>query len=312
MKLLKRISRILLILFLLLNVLTAFHAWKFTHFYAPGAFSNKKPEQMSVLEKVKTILLGVRLSKSAIRHTPETKYATINLTTANGLHLEGWWMPIPQAKGTVILFHGYNGGKDGPLPEAAYFRELGYSTLLMDFRAHGNSQGYVCTVGYKEAEDVMLAYNFIQQKGEKHILLWGVSMGAAAILRAVPHYQLHPEKVILECPFATLTDAVKGRIRAVHLPTTPLSQLLTFWGGIENGFWGFNFKPAIYAQSITMPALVCWGKQDARVTAAETTEIYQQLTTKQKKLVVFDQSGHQSFCRNEPLKWKQNISAFLQ
>ncbi|ACU58413.1 alpha/beta hydrolase [Chitinophaga pinensis] len=314
MKFLKRTLRVVLVLFLLLNVVAAFHAWKFTHFYAAGTFANKhqQPEQMSVFEKAKMVLLGVRLSKSAIRHTPEVPYETMHLQTSNGLELEGWWMPRPDAKGTVILFHGYNGGKDGPIPEAAYFRQLGYNTLLMDFRAHGNSQGDVCTIGYKEAEDVMLAYNFVQQKGEKHIILWGVSMGAAAILRAVPTYHLYPDKVILECSFARLTDAVKGRMRAVSLPPTPLAEILTFWGGVENGFWGFSHNPAEYAKSINMPALVCWGTKDNRVTRQETNSVYRQLGTRKKKLIIFEASGHQSFCRNEGEKWKTAVKSFLQ
>ncbi|MCF6402052.1 alpha/beta hydrolase [Chitinophaga filiformis] len=312
MKLLKRTFRVLLILFLLLNIIAAFHAWKFTHFYAPGSFKNKLPEQMSVMEKAQILLLGVRLSKSIVRRTPEVRYEIIHLTTSNGLRLEGWWMPVPSSKGTVILFHGYGGSKDGPIPEAEYFQTLGFNTLLMDFRAHGNSEGNVCTVGYKEAEDVMLAYNFVQQKGEKHIVLWGASMGAAAILRAVPTYHLHPDKLIIECSFATLTDAVKGRMRAVGLPGTPFSQLLTFWGGIENGFWGFNHNPDDYAKSITMPALVNWGAHDSRVTKQETISIYEHLGTKKKELVIFEDCGHQSFCRKEGKKWKQHVQAFLK
>jgi esterase/lipase len=314
MKLLKRTFRVLLLLFLFLNVVAAFHAWKFTHFYAPGTFANKhqQPEQMSMLEKAKMVLFGVRLSKSVLKHTPDVPYETVHLTTSNGLELEGWWMPVSASKGSVILFHGYGGGKDGPIPEAAYFRKLGYNTLLIDFRAHGNSQGLICTIGHGEAEDVMLAYNFVQQKGEKHIILWGVSMGAAAVLRAVPTYHLQPDKVILECSFATLNDAVKGRMRAVSLPGTPLAELLTFWGGIENGFWGFQHNPADYARSIQMPALVCWGTHDNRVTRQETNSIYRQLGTRQKQLVIFEKSGHQSFCRKEGEKWKLHVSTFLK
>lgn len=313
MKFLKRFLRLLLVLFVLLNVIAIFHAWKFTHFYAAGTFVNKhqQPEQMGVWEKAKMVLFGVRLSKAVIRHTPDLPYDTVHLTTENGLRLEGWWIPALSAKGTVVLFHGYGGSKEGPIPEAAYFHSLGYNTLLMDFRAHGNSEGSLCTIGHNEAEDVKLAYNFAQQKG-KHIILWGASMGAAAILRAVPTYHLQPDKVILECPFATLNDAVKGRMRAVSLPPVPLSHILTFWGGVENGFWGFSFNPADYAKGITMPALVCWGAHDNRVMRHETNSVYSHLATKEKELVIFERSGHQSFCRNEGKKWKQYVSAFLQ
>jgi uncharacterized protein len=309
--LMKRFLRILLALFLLLNLSAVFHAWKFTHFYPSGQFRNKLPEQMNALEKTKTILLGVRISKSRLKHTPATTYKTVHLHTSDNLTLEGWWITVPNAKGSVVLFHGYNGAKDGPLPEADYFRSLGYNTFLLDFRAHGNSEGSACTVGYKEAEDVQLAYNYAKEAGKAPVILWGVSMGASAILRAVPAFGLQPKALILEAPFATLTDAVKGRMRAVGLPGTPLSQLLTFWGGLEHGFWGFSYQPAADAKEIKLPTLLNWGTDDNRVMRTETDAIYRNLGTKHKRLVIFEQSGHQSFCRNEGSKWKKQVKEFL-
>ena len=42
--------------------------------------------------------------------------------------------------------------------------------MLVDFRAHGNSDGNTCTIGYDESEDVKLAYDYISNKGEKNIV----------------------------------------------------------------------------------------------------------------------------------------------
>jgi len=312
MKFFKRLLYLFLILFLLLNIIAAFHAWKFTHFYPAGIYNNKKPEQMTAWEKTKTILFGVHLSKSVVKLKPAVPYETVILHTANGLKLEGWWMPIPKASGTVILFHGYGETKASKLSEASYFRQLGYNTFLIDFRAHGNSDGYTCTVGFNEAEDVKLAYQYIQHKNENHIVLWGMSMGAAAVLRAITAYDLHPDKIILECCFATLTDAVKARMRAVHIPVTPFSQILTFWGGVEHGFWGPGYNPEAYAREMKMPALICWGAHDFRVYRQETDLIYQHLGSKKKQLLVFNESAHQSFCSNEPVKWKNAVKKFMQ
>jgi alpha-beta hydrolase superfamily lysophospholipase len=313
MKFFKRFLYLFLILFLLLNIIAAFHAWKFTHFYPPGRYSNKKPEQMNAWEKAKTVLTGVRLSKSVNRLKPTVHYETVILYTAGGLKLEGWWIPAPKAIGTVLLFHGYGGSKDGTLSEASYFRQLGYNTFLLDFRGNGNSDGYVCTVGFNEAEDVKLAYQYVtQQQHEKHIVFWGMSMGAAAILKAISAYHLQPDKVILECSFATLTDAVKARMRAVHVPGTPFAQILTFWGGIEHGFWGLGHNPEAYARDVKMPALVCWGGRDFRVSRRETNLVYQHLGSTEKKLVVFNESAHQSFCKKEPVKWKAAVKQFMQ
>ncbi|WP_143308312.1 alpha/beta hydrolase [Chitinophaga vietnamensis] len=311
MKQLKRAGYTLLSLVLLLNFIAAFHAWKFTHFYDDAHHINKRPEQMSVGEKMQIVLLGVRISKYVIRHQPEVPFETISLYTADSLRLEGWWIPVSQAKGTVILFHGYNGGKDGTLAEAAYFRQLGYNTFLLDFRASGNSEGHTCSIGYYEKEEVKLAYDYVQRRTPQPVILWGMSMGAAAVLHAVSSYGLQPQKVILECPYATLVDAVKSRMRSVHLPGTPLSQLLTFWGGLEQGFWGFSLKPALYARDMHMPVLYFWGKQDIRVMPHETQEIYANIASKDKTLYVLENAGHESFCKKAPEVWKPAVKQFM-
>ncbi|MFX1702738.1 alpha/beta hydrolase [Chitinophaga sp. CC14] len=308
----KRLAWTCVVLFILLNIIGAFHAWKFTHFYEDGGRRNKLPEQMSTGEKIKTILFGVRIAKSVTTSFPSVPYETVLLHTAGGLRLEGWWIPAKAAKGTVILFHGYNGNKGSLFPEADRFRSLGYNIFLLDFRAHGNSEGYTCSVGYKEAEDVKLAWDYVKEKSNQPIILWGVSMGAAAILKAVPEYGLTPKQLILQCPFATLTDAVKSRMRSVHLQAFPFSQILTFWGGVEQGFWGAGFKPESYARQIHMPVLYFYGKQDIRVMPQETQEVFSHLGTRQKKLYIFPNAGHQSFCGKDSAAWMKEVTAFLQ
>lgn len=309
-RILRKTGYVCLFLFLVLNVITAFHAWKFTHFYEEDRHRNKKPEEMSTGEKLQVILFGVRLSKSVTSKKPGVPYETVRLLTGNGLHLEGWWIPVANPVGTVILFHGYGGNKGSHLPEAACFQQLGYNTFLIDFRGHGNSDGSTCGIGYKEAEDVKLAWDYVTGKSNKPVILWGMSMGAAALLRAIPEYHLTPQKIILETPFATLVDAVKSRMRSVHLPATPLSQLLTFWGGIEQGFWGFNHNPEDYARNIQVPVLYLWGRQDIRVTENETQRVYSHLASRDKKLYIFEDAGHQSFCQKDPQIWKKLVKDF--
>jgi alpha-beta hydrolase superfamily lysophospholipase len=313
MRFLKRTLRICLVLLIIFNIILAFHAWKFTHFFDDINHRNKRPEQMNAWEKTRMVLFGVSLSKPVLKTFPDVAYETVQLKTGNGLRIEGWWIPAAgSARGTVILLHGYGSTKAAKLPEAMYFRELGYNTFLIDFRAHGNSEGHACSIGYKEAEEVKLAYDHVRSQGSQPLILWGMSMGAAAILKAVPEYQLKPDKLILEAPFATLTDAVKSRMWAVHLPGTPLAQVITFWGGLEQGFWAPGFEPATCGRQVQAPVLLCWGREDIRVMEYETNSIYRQLGSKQKTLVVFEHSGHQSFCRSETEKWKAAVKAFLQ
>ena len=149
---------------------------------------------------------------------------------------------------------------------------------MTDFRAHGNSEGNTCTIGYHESADVKATYDYVAAKGEKNIILYGISLGAATITKAMNDYEnIRPAKLILEMPFGSLQDAVKGKMRTMHLPDQPITALLIFWGGVEQGFWTYHLKPTEYVKNIQTPVLLQWGKNDNRVTRAETDSIYKNL-----------------------------------
>ncbi len=315
-KLFKQVLLILLFLFVFINVIAVFQAYKLTHFY--DRINNKnvplqKPETMSGWQKTKAILFGVNSYKQAITTTPAHPYQTFHTTTNDGIILEGWYVQKDSAKGTVILFHGHANTRSAVVTEANNFYNFGYNVCMVDFRGHGNSQGNICTIGYNESADVKAAYDYVAAKGETNIVLWGISLGAATITKAMTDYtQIQPSKIILEMPFADLPDAVKGRLRLMHLPPQPLATLLTFWGGTEQGFWAFSLKPSDYVKNIHVPVLMQWGKKDIRVTSDETKEIFQNLSSAQKELVVYDNSGHESLVKNEPGKWNATVKAFLE
>ena len=234
------------------------------------------------------------------------------LKTKDGIRLEGWYIPVDSAKGTVCLFHGHGGTKTGINAPAEAFRKMGYNTFQLDFRAHGSSGGNTCTIGYEESEDVKLAYDFVKNQGEKNIVLWGVSLGASTITKAIADYQsIQPNKVILEMPFGTIEDAVKGRMRMMGLPAQPISSLLTFWGGIEHGFWAFNMQPVEYAKQINCPVLLQWGKKDTRVSKQEEDELFANLASDNKKFVVYEDCGHENICKKENAKWLAEVNSFL-
>ncbi len=310
-KIIRITLKIVLVLFLLINIITAFHAYKFTHFYNPGEVTIKKQEDKSGWDKTKEIFFGINAIKKENTVVPDSTFQTVYLTTANGLKLQAWYIPADSAKGTVALFHGHGGSKSGVFKESEEFRKMHYNTFLLDFRAHGSSEGNTSTIGYNEAEEVKLSYDFIQEKGEKNIILWGISMGAAAITKAMHDYPLQPDKIILEMPFGSILDAAAGRIKMMGLPAEPLAMLITFWGGVEHGFWAFKMKPVEFVKKINCPVLLQWGKNDPRVSREEIDEMYNNLTSA-KKLVVYDSCGHESLCKKENEKWVTEVSAFLK
>lgn len=310
----KGLGYAVLVLFVLLNVMCAFHAYKLTHFYDPQDINTNHLYPTTAGEKLSAVLFGVKFPKRIITEQPrDLPVQNIEITTEDGLRLQGWYSTNPIAKGTVILFHGHGGNREGVLTEAKAFDSLGYNICMIDFRAHGNSGGNECTIGYKESKDVKATYDFVAAKGEKNIIMYGISLGAATITKALVDYpDIHASKIILDMPYGSLPDAVKGRLRLMGLPVQPFAFLLTFWGGLEHGFWAFNMRPSDFATKINVPTLLQRGKQDVRVTEAETKAIYNNLGSPQKQLVIYNFSHHQSLLKKEREKWISSVSEFLK
>jgi uncharacterized protein len=308
----KKLLWLLVILVVMVNVITICHAYKFTHFYESGEVSVKPASEKNGWDKTKEALFGINFTKRPNNYLPDSAFETVTLVTQDSLRLEAWYIPTTgTARGTVALFHGHGGNKSVMAAEAEAFRRMGFHTLMLDFRAHGGSGGNTCTIGAEEAEDVKLAYDHLVGRGETNIILWGISLGAATVTRAIHQYGLQPAKVILEMPFASLQDAVEGRVKMMGLPTQPLATLLTFWGGTIHGFWAFDHKPFEYAKSIRCPVLLQWGAKDPRVKRSETQAIYSNLAGP-KKWVVYEESGHESLYKKETGRWLGAVTEFLQ
>lgn len=311
--LLKRIAKILLVFFVLLNVMIAFQAYRTTYFYEQGEVPYQKFADRTTFQKISMALLGAKVSKRKMTDKPANPFEVVKLKDLEGYVLEGWYVPAKNSKGTIALFHGHASSKSQVVREADYFHELGFNTFALDARSHGNSQGNVCTVGFTETEGIKLVYDWVRAKGEKNLILWGVSMGAAMITKAVPAYHLKPEKIIIDCPFASMHDAVKGFLRNMKIPATPLAEMLMFYGSVERGYWSFDYQPATFAKEIkNIPILMQWGRKDVRVQQHETDLIFKNLGSTNKQLVIYEDAGHESFCKKENEKWKGVMKGFLE
>ena len=296
-----------LVLFLLLNVSAALHAYRFTHFTASGG-KKTNPAELGISGKIAAVITGVNNPRPQGSRVPSHPYETLILQSNK--RIVCWLIRTPGSRGTVALFHGYGGEKSGMTGPAEEYIRLGFDVLLVDFMGAGASEGNQTTIGYLEAEQVKTCYDYLREHGEGPLYLYGVSMGAAAVLRAVSHYELKPEGVIIECPFATMQDAVAARFRMAGLPSVPLASLLLFWGSVENGFWAFDHNPADYALRVRVPTLLMYGGKDDRVTRAETNKVYENLAGT-KRLVVFPQAGHESYLNDYRREWVDAVGSFL-
>lgn len=306
---LKKLLWVALTLVVILNVIAAVHAYKFTHFSDDISDRTKRPEQLSTSEKLTTLFTGVNNPKPRNKELPSVPYEQIYLQSNK--QIECWMLHTPEAKGTFIIFHGYIGSKSRMLDKAYAIQELGYNVLLVDFMGSGGSEGFQTTIGYKEAEQVKTCLEYLNQSGEEHIYLFGTSMGAVAIMKAFYDYNIQADGVIIECPFGSMYKTVCARFYSMNAPTFPMAGLLVFWGGVENGFWAFGHNPTKYAKSITSPTLLMYGAKDKRVSREEIDDIYAKLNTK-KSLKIYPNAGHENYLKKYKAEWMNDISTFLK
>jgi hypothetical protein len=310
-RILKWIGNVLLVQLILINISAAFHAYRFTHYYDDDKIRNQQPSEGKPFLRTWRMMTGKKLARSLIQYYPIIPYDTVLLTMANGKKLEAWYMKADSAKGTVILFHGLSSNKGNVLGEAFEFVSFGYNTLLVDMRAHGNSEGIVNSIGFKESEEVKLAYDHISKKGEKNIVLWGMSLGAVIITKAIWQYELKPQKIILEMPFDRLQDHINARARISGFPGEPFGFFVTFWTGFEQGYWGYGHKTSNYVKKISCPVLLQWGNSDEYVLKEETERIFASISSPKKKLEIYDGAGHGPLVSANQSKWDETVTGFL-
>src|SRR5688572_26087071 len=136
-KLLRRIVYFLLAVFLLMNAVAFMHAWRFTHFSENAENRTASPDQLGTWEKLGVLFTGVNNPRPVNTVTPSTPFETLILQGEK--QAECWYIPTENAKGTVVLFHGYCSKKSALLGKSEAFIGMGYNTLLVDFMGSGNS-----------------------------------------------------------------------------------------------------------------------------------------------------------------------------
>ncbi|RAW02762.1 alpha/beta hydrolase [Pseudochryseolinea flava] len=306
-KLLKKLALLIAAVFILMNVVAYIHAYRFTHFSTTATARTKDPTELTILDKLKVLFTGIANPRPLHQTIPSNAYETFSIASSE--KLECWRAQVRHAKGTVIMFHGYAGEKSSLLERAEIFQSMGFNTILVDFGGSGGSAGNSTTIGFDEAQQVKDCYDFIAQQSEP-IILFGTSMGAAAILKAIDDYKLNANAVILECPFGSLAKTVSARFTMMNVPPFPMSTLLTFWGGVQHGYWAFGHNPISYAKSVSIPTLILYGEQDERVTLEESQEIYKNLNGP-KRLVTYPHAGHNVFLVDNQTRWKKDVTDFL-
>lgn len=293
------------------NVVAYNHAYQFSHFNTDAKAKTSKPEELPISAKLKVLFMGISNPKPINEALDIRPSETLAIPTHHGHTLDAWLLRVPSALGTVLLFHGYTAKKSDLIEEALAFNRLGYNAVMVDFYGSGDSDGNGTTVGYLESEDVANVFRYFKHQGESNIILFGASMGAVAVAKAVADHGIEPSALILECPYGKLLTTVKNRFDIMGVPSFGFAELLVFWGGVQNGYWGFSMNTIDFAKRIDTPTLIMAGKDDKRANFEEVEAIFNNLKGR-KMLRLFEGAGHEPYLDRFPTEWNEEVERFLK
>src|SRR5262245_17375422 len=170
-------------------------------------------------------------------------FEEVAFDASDGVHLKGWWVPAPDAHGTVVLVHGLNRSRIEMVRKAPFLHEQGWNALLFDLRSHGESTGDVRSLGWFERQDVRAAADFARGRTPGPVVLWGVSLGAAAATLAAADDPA-VSGLICDSSYRSLPDTVRHHIDLARhatlwlrpIPPWPMTKELLFWIGRSGHF----------------------------------------------------------------------------
>ena len=244
----------------------------------------------------------------------ETKQEDMCLTSRDGLLLHAYLLPQGECRRFVIVCHGYRAHAVSTAHYVRHFHEAGFSLLLIDARAHGESGGKSIGMGWPERLDVL---DWIAELNRRYdhprIALFGVSMGGATVLNAAG--EALPENVrcvVSDCAYISLKDEFLHQLRRFyHLPglflylADPVCRLLAGYSPLRDG------DGCAQLRRCRLPVLLIHGGADDFVPPEMLERAWSAIPEAKEKLIV-PGAGHAESALADPARYWAAVDGFLK
>jgi pimeloyl-ACP methyl ester carboxylesterase len=254
----------------------------------------------------------------------------IAFESSDHIPLKGWYIPSNPAggdatKGTIIYCHGLHRSRVEMLPMAQFGHGLGYDSLLFDFRNHGLSGGQVTSIGYWERLDVEAAVRdaLTRERAPHPVIVWGVSMGAAAALMAAAE-DPQIDAVISDSTFLSFDRVIQHHYSLVvqilrkhwwwfpPLPSFPITNEIIAWSA-----WRGHFRPSAFNLETAVqhlaarPVLFVAVKNDVRMPPQIARTLYSLDGAPVKAIVIVPGRRHGEGFSDSRASYEAAVAAFL-
>lgn len=205
---------------------------------------------------------------------PDLAAQNVTIETIRGTAVHGWWCPVSSPRGAVLLLPGIRANRLSMVERARFLRRSGYSTLLVDLQATGESPGEHITFGWREREDVRASVGFLRRMHPTTpVGVIGSSLGGAAAVLALP--DLRVDALVLEALYPSVERATRNRleIRFGTIGSFGASLLLAQLRP-RLGISPSELRPVDHIAQAGCPLFVISGAKDRHTTPADTLYLF--------------------------------------
>jgi len=227
-----------------------------------------------------------------------------------GHAIAGWWVDSGSGSPVVLLLHGVRADRSSMVSRAQLLLRHGFSVLLIDLQAHGETPGEAITLGFRESTDVVAARDWITQTAPgRRIGVIGCSLGGASVLLAPQPSGF--DAVVLEAAYPRIGRATENRIRIFLGPLAPVvTPLLLMQLQPRLHIAVSDLEPIRSIGRLGAAVLVVAGSKDERTTLAESQELFNAAAAP-KSLWVVEGARHQDFLAFGPVQYETHVVQFL-
>ena len=188
----------------------------------------------------------------------------VSITSEDGLHLVGEFIDFGHKQTAIILsgrceclWYGYY--------YALPYQKAGYNILVIDARAHGNSEGKYATAGIMEGNDVALWMDLlVKEHHQEGFLLHCICVGGSTGLIAArtPTGQKYVKKIVLDGAYITFKESYKRHYIAKGHALFPVYYEVWFWFKHYTHVSADESAPIKFINEIHVPILFIHSKKD--------------------------------------------------
>jgi uncharacterized protein len=280
---------------------------------------------IAILACVLCGIAGVVLCETALhparRPVPSNREAqTVEMHAGDGVSLRAWLFRADRSNGdAVLILHGIADSRASQVGLARMFLSHGYTVLVPDSRAHGESGGDLATYGLLEADDVHRWVSWLMdQEHPLRVFGLGESLGGAVLIQALP-IETRFNAIVADSAYSSFERIAQDRV-AARLPFSPQIGRWLALPPIWSGFlyarlkYGLDFRKAspeaAIAQSKT-PVLLIHGLYD-RLTPPEHSRILAASNPRSTELWLVPGAGHTGAYGAAPVEFEDRVLGFYQ